>query len=115
MTELATDERVPSDAPSVGREAPPDAAAGLPKAMDFAPPRWLRNPHVQSILASSGLRRLLARRARRAIERGAVEHVIDCGDGVRLQGFHSKQTARPEARGLVVLLHGWEGSARLRT
>jgi predicted alpha/beta-fold hydrolase len=36
--------------------------------------------------------------------------VLDCGDGVRLQCFHSSpatSTGRP-----VVLLHGWEGSAQ---
>jgi len=37
------------------------------------------------------------------------EEVLDCGDGVRLQGFMSAQG--PGERGLVVLLHGWEGSA----
>lgn len=39
----------------------------------------------------------------------AAEHVLDCGDGVRLMGVHSAQGDRP--RPLVVLLHGWEGSA----
>ncbi|MDX1561331.1 MAG: alpha/beta fold hydrolase, partial [Gammaproteobacteria bacterium] len=34
--------------------------------------------------------------------------LIDCGDGVRLLGYLSRV---PEPRGLVVLLHGWEGSA----
>ncbi len=80
---------------------------------DFKPPRLLRNPHVQSVLASSGLRRFLSlRRGGDDIERRAVEHVLDCGDGIRLQGFHTAQTALPEPRGLVVMLHGWEGSAR---
>jgi len=78
----------------------------------FDPPRWLRNPHVQSVLASSGVRRVLFRRRRAALESVAVEHVLDCGHGVRLQGFHSAQTVLPQARALVVLLHGWEGSAQ---
>jgi uncharacterized protein len=79
---------------------------------DFNPPRLLRNPHVQSVLASSGVRRMLAMRRSDDIERRAVEHILDCGEGVRLQGFHTPQRALPAARGLVVLLHGWEGSAR---
>ena len=83
-------------------------------AADFDPPRLLRDPHLQSVLASSGLRRLWSRRAQRAVERAAVEHLLDCGDGVRLQGFHTAQHALPESRGLVVLLHGWEGSVRSR-
>lgn len=38
-----------------------------------------------------------------------TEMLLDAGDGVRLQGFHS--TLPREPRGLVLLLHGWEGSA----
>ena len=81
-------------------------------AADFNPPRLLRNPHVQSVLASSGVRRMLALRRNDEIETRAVEHILDCGEGVRLQGFHTPQGTLSEARGLVVLLHGWEGSAR---
>ncbi|MEO7433781.1 MAG: alpha/beta fold hydrolase [Dokdonella sp.] len=82
------------------------------RGSDFKPPRILRNPHVQSVLASSGLRRWLGGRRRAAIERAATEHLLDCGDGVRLQGFLNRQQVRGQARGLIVLLHGWEGSAR---
>ena len=80
-------------------------------ASDFRPHRLLRNPHVQSVLASSGVRSLLFRRQRIRLARGAVEHILDCGDDVRLQGFHTAQDSLPESRGLIVLLHGWEGSA----
>ena len=82
------------------------------KAADFQPPLLLRNPHVQSVLASSKLRRWLSAWRAGDVETGAVEHILDCGDGVRLQGFHTAQRAMPNARGLVVLLHGWEGSVR---
>jgi len=82
------------------------------KGSDFRPAWLLRNPHVQSVLASSGLRRWLATRREDGIETQAIEHVIDCGDGIRLQGFHTEQRALAESRGLVILLHGWEGSAR---
>ncbi|HEY2344770.1 MAG TPA: alpha/beta fold hydrolase [Xanthomonadaceae bacterium] len=78
-------------------------------ASDYAPPTWLRGPHVQSVLSSSPMRR---RRGARALRRlGAIteERVLDAGDGVRLQGFHS--TLPRDPRGLVLLLHGWEGSA----
>ncbi len=81
-------------------------------AADYRPPRLLRNPHVQSVLASSGVRRLLYRRRLSTLERGATEHLLDCGDGVRLLGLHSAQTALAKPRGLVVLLHGWEGSVQ---
>lgn len=79
---------------------------------DYQPPRLLRNPHVQSVLASSGVRRVLYRRHLSALERGAAEHVLDCGEGVRLLGLHTPQRTHARARGLVVLLHGWEGSAQ---
>jgi predicted alpha/beta-fold hydrolase len=39
----------------------------------------------------------------------AEDVVVDCGDGVRLLGHYSPQ--RGAGRGLVILLHGWEGSA----
>ena len=76
---------------------------------DFQPPRWLRNPHVQSILASGGMRRRLFPRRRAALEGSASEYILDCGDGVRLQGFLTRQHATAAPRALVVLLHGWEG------
>lgn len=79
-------------------------------AADYRPPRLLRNAHVQSVLASSGVRRLLFAKRRAALEHGATRHVLDCGDGVRLLGYHTAQRAVARTRGLVVLLHGWEGS-----
>ena len=90
----------------------PDRRDELLRGADFTPSRWLANPHLQSILASSALRRLALRRARQAIERRSVEHVLDCGHGVRLQGFLARQERREHAHGLVVLLHGWEGSVQ---
>jgi predicted alpha/beta-fold hydrolase len=79
---------------------------------DFHPRGLLRNPHVQSILASSGLRRLLLRRRHAALKRESVEQILDCGGGVRLQGFHTKQRVAAKPRALAILLHGWEGSAQ---
>jgi predicted alpha/beta-fold hydrolase len=76
---------------------------------EFLPARWLRSPHLQSILSSLPLRRpRVERRAAPLLERSR-ELLLDCGDGVTLQAFHA-QPAVPNGR-LVVLLHGWEGSA----
>ncbi len=77
---------------------------------DYQPPRWLRSPHLQSVIGSSPLRR--RRGARVLAGAGAVTtaHIVDGGDGVRLQGLHSVIPGR-EPRGLALLLHGWEGSA----
>lgn len=79
-------------------------------ASGYRPPRWLRNPHLQSVLAGSPPRR---RRGLAALGQAGAETrpvIVDGGDGVRLLGLH---TARPgvEPRGMALLLHGWEGSA----
>jgi len=82
-----------------------------PDPARFLPPAPLRNAHVQSVLASSRLRRFAARRRAAALKAGARELVLDAGQGVRLQGWLTSQTGPASARGLAVLLHGWEGSA----
>ncbi len=77
---------------------------------DYRAPCWLRNAHVQSVLASSPWR--VRRGARLLAATGALhqEHILDGGDGVRLLGIHSRLPGRtPKA--LALLLHGWEGSA----
>ncbi len=83
----------------------------LPRAADFKPPRWLRNRHTQSLLGSSPLRRWLTQRRAIALETHAVVEILDVG-AARLAGYHTAQRVRPQARGMVVLLHGWEGSAQ---
>lgn len=75
----------------------------------FIPPRWLRSPHVQSVLSSSPLRALRARRRLHDLAAVHAAVVLDAGNGVRLQGVHSAMRGGAP-RGLVVLLHGWEGS-----
>jgi uncharacterized protein len=76
---------------------------------DFRPSRWLRNPHLQSMLASTAWRRGRVLRGAAALQAVEREVLLDCGAGVRLQCFISSPahgSGRP-----VVLLHGWEGSA----
>ena len=76
----------------------------------FSPPRWLRNPHLQSALSSMPMRRVGGLRALARTRAQTTEHIVDAGDGVRLFGLHSAVPGR-EPKGLVLLLHGWEGSA----
>lgn len=76
---------------------------------DFLPPRGLRNAHLQSFLASSGPRRLLARRRAGALLSSSREEILDCGEGIRLHGEYAEAAA--EARGLAVLIHGWHGNS----
>lgn len=75
----------------------------------FQPYRLLRNRHLQSVLNSAGPRKWRVSRHLSALAATTEEHILDCGDGVRLQAFHNTPAGAP--RGLVVLLHGWEGSA----
>ncbi|HEY8051542.1 MAG: YheT family hydrolase [Steroidobacterales bacterium] len=78
-------------------------------ADDFRPPWWLRNRHVQSVLASSFVRRSRVVQQAAPLVAAEREVLLDCGDGVRLQCFTSspaQSNGKP-----VVLLHGWEGSA----
>jgi hypothetical protein len=56
---------------------------------DFTPPRWLRGAHVQSILPSLPLRRVIVERRARPLISTSRELLLDCGDGVRLQGSTS--------------------------
>ncbi|HYK26065.1 MAG TPA: alpha/beta fold hydrolase [Steroidobacteraceae bacterium] len=102
---------------------PPDPAASwLPASArldeSFSPPRWLRNRHIQTIVSSLPARFhwMAPRLARLAATSRTL--LLDCGDGVRLQAFHSSalrtnegRTPSKAAARVVVLLHGWEGSA----
>jgi hypothetical protein len=77
---------------------------------DYRAPWWLRSPHTQTMLGSSPWR--IRRGAELLAATGATTtaHVLDAGDGVRLQGLYSLPPTG-EPRGLAILLHGWEGSA----
>jgi uncharacterized protein len=76
---------------------------------DFRPARWLRNRHLQSVMASTAWRRGRLMREAAPLLGAAREVLLDCGAGVRLQCFISTPTHRVGSP--VVLLHGWEGSA----
>ncbi|MDJ0655243.1 MAG: alpha/beta fold hydrolase [Xanthomonadales bacterium] len=91
----------------------------IPKP-DFSPHPLVRNAHIQSILASSALRKssLLSRASGMvaASEELILHAGVEEGEEIRLQGFLSRPAQRagrpgPLADHLVVMLHGWEGSA----
>jgi predicted alpha/beta-fold hydrolase len=77
------------------------------RELDFSPTGLIANPHIQSILVSSPLRRMLLRRRSAALLAASRELLLDCGEGVRLHAWHAPAAASP--RGLAVLIHGWEG------
>lgn len=71
-------------------------------------PHWaLRHAQLQSILATKSPRRKSWLKRGSRMEALAQYHELDAGDGVRLCGYRS---AQPQAQGLLVLIHGWEGS-----
>ena len=85
------------------------SAAPVAENAGFQPSWMVANPQVQSILATKGPRRRLWLRRGSRMDAVAQKHVLDCGDGVRLVGYHSRQPEGMAPRGLLVLIHGWEG------
>ena len=78
--------------------------------MKFSPPRTLRNGQVQTMIGELPPMQWLARRRGATLLASAREWLLDCGEGVRLQGFLSL-AKHPARRRIALLLHGWEGSA----
>jgi predicted alpha/beta-fold hydrolase len=63
---------------------------------------------VQSVLTSSPLRRWLIQRRVQAYQQASCKEIISLADTTRLLAV---RTRSEQARGLVIMLHGWEGSA----
>jgi hypothetical protein len=72
----------------------------------FIPHPCARNPHLQTILGSLKIRSSHHHQSLNS----SKEMTIEGGHGVRLLGYHSSQPSKI-SRGLVTLIHGWEGSA----
>ncbi|MCX7679669.1 MAG: alpha/beta fold hydrolase [Spirochaetes bacterium] len=70
----------------------------------FDSPWYLKNSMVQTFLSSSSIRAL----GKRRIDDISQEMIIDTKVGSRLQGFY---TRTGKHKGLVIFLHGWEGSS----
>ena len=97
--------------PELPGSGAPEAGPRVQPALvpDYKPPRWLRSAHLQSLLGSSPWRRRHGAALLAATGATTTPHVVDGGDGVRLQGLHSIVPGQAP-RGLALLLHGWEGS-----
>lgn len=73
----------------------------------------LRSAHLQTMVGSVLPRSWLIRRRAEDLLARAQPLLLDCGDGVRLQAWHSPQPLNRRAsdgRRLAILLHGWEGN-----
>ena len=71
----------------------------------YLPPWYLRSGQIQTMLASAHFRAW----GHNPVTDTATETIIETPDGVRLQGYHSSHQSK-DSLGLVILLHGWEGS-----
>lgn len=99
------------------------AGRALTELHAFSPPRLLRNGQLQTTLGNLPPQRWLARRRAAMLLTSAREWLLDCGDGVRLQGFLSRARGpgrsaaaretpdEPPCTRIAVVLHGWEGNA----
>jgi len=71
----------------------------------FEPSLWARSPHLQTIFGSLKLRVW----GKNEMTDVSKEVIVAAGDA-HLLGYRSRQTGQA-AKGLIILLHGWEGSA----
>jgi predicted alpha/beta-fold hydrolase len=71
----------------------------------FTPPFYMKSAFIQTLLASGKFRAW----GKNPMLDSAREIILNPVGDVRLQGFYSPQ-AGGQARGMVMLLHGWEGS-----
>lgn len=72
----------------------------------FNPRPWARNPHLQTFLKSLKI----LKPGKNAMVDCAQRMIVDAGSGVRLLGYYSKHVDNA-SKGLMVILHGWEGSS----
>jgi predicted alpha/beta-fold hydrolase len=71
----------------------------------FTPPFYIRDTSIQTLLAGSGIRKM----GKNPMLDAAREVILNPIEDIRLQGFYSRQS-NGQSRGVVMLLHGWEGS-----
>jgi len=81
----------------------------LEMTSNFNPPFLLRNTHTQTILNSIKVRRPIVKFRAKGMLKASKSHILDCGDGVRLQGYYSGHGNGK--RDLCILIHGWLGSS----
>jgi uncharacterized protein len=76
---------------------------------DFKPAWFMRGAHAQSVVPTLRLTRGALAKRSKAMLSAAREHIVECSDGTRLLGYYSHSNTQTQP--LVVLIHGWEGSA----
>jgi len=90
----------------VNRSKKSTTAARFPTCADLNPPFFLKPTGIQTVLASAKFRAM----GKNPMIDAAREVVLTTTEGVRLLGYISRQP-RPHDKGMVILVHGWEGSS----
>ncbi len=91
------------------QSAGPIVSVSVKDRAALRPPLLLAGRHVQTIATSVPLRSRRWRRRTARLRRESIEQLLELGHGVRLLGQYVAGVDRD--KGLVVLLHGWEGAA----
>src|ERR1700677_3937479 len=98
------------------------AVRDLTELPTLSPSGALRYGQVQTLIGNLPPMQWLTRRRGAALLQSARQWLLDCGDGVRLQGFLSlsqgrgtparalERSVEPVGQRIAVVLHGWEGS-----
>lgn len=71
----------------------------------------LANRHVQSMLASSKLRKRMHSNKHKDLVDHQKDVILNAGDDVQLHCLYSENKQTKNKNKLVILIHGWEGSA----
>jgi predicted alpha/beta-fold hydrolase len=71
----------------------------------------LKNAHLQSVLSSSVWRKRTGLKRIAALGASGRPHILNLPDGIRLSGLYYAAPGAAKSNALVLLLHGWEGSA----
>ncbi len=84
----------------------------LPQAPLFLPHRLVRSGHIQTLLARQsprGAARQVAHEQPILLDAGPSTTALDAGQHVCLLAYYTSCLPTVERRGLVLMLHGWEG------
>ncbi len=71
----------------------------------------LKNAHLQSILSSSAWRKRAGLKRITALGVVGHAHILSLPEGIRLSGLYYAAPGGATNKAMVLLLHGWEGSA----
>ena len=76
----------------------------------YSPPKIFRNGHINTIAASSNLRKLYVTRVSKILRKECASITLELENNVRLQGFlNTPKDMNTKKMPLVMIIHGWLG------